>query len=369
MSFIAQSQQTQRSQRTQSPTANILQSGGDCGCNSGSHSLIAQSQKVGCGCEDGGTNTFDKTFEDSNPPQPVFQTPDGYDCWLEFSHTTTEVVQDTPLQDNPDRTIYHYKLKCRKLDGGGGDTGRGGGTSTPFDTPPVSTDPLDFSESVDRRICATCDVVRKLFNKIKDAVVGNNLYPDLTDEERRLFIALYGLLREAFKNSIERAFTGESDPNLRNQKGETDEVILEEMEVLYNRLKLHGNVMDPASNVMSERGEMFKYLLEYLNLLQKCPSAVFIKLQRIPIVTFKFETMHLQNPISNKQATIYEQDPPIEIKEFNSNDEDRIFYSSNYGIARNPPWDKDCPNGYSIVRWENGPYGYNWSRLVSDMIL
>ena len=361
MSFIEQSQQIQRSQRTQSPTANILQAGSDCGCNSGSHSLIAQSQKVGCGCNEGTTNTYDRTKEDSNPPVPVFQTADG--CYLVFSHMEEVIVPDNPLEDKPDYWRPVYRRECPK-DGGtsdGGSFGGGGkgGGGNPFTTPPPPNDPFDhFGNSVDRRICATCDVVNRLYDKIADAVKGQNLYPDLTDEERRLFNALYGLLREAFQSSL---FGALGNGYLSNDV-ETDEAIMEEMDEMTRRLKLHGNVMDPAANVMSERGEMFKYILEYLNLLRKCPSAVFIKLQRIPIVTFKFESIHLG------EETIYEQDPPIEVKEFSKDGNTRIFYSSNYGIARNPPWDKDCPNGYSIVRWQDGIFGKNWSKLVSDLI-
>lgn len=357
LSFIAQSQQQQRYQQVNSPTNAILQAGSDCGCNHSNLSMIAQSQKTGCGCNDGG-----------NDRKRVIEQQDQYsmarpDCYLVFSHYETIEVEDTPLQDNPDIEIAVYKRVCYNTPGGGGGSGKGGaGFFT--QTPNTILSGLDLIEDpVERRVCVSCELINKLLNTIAKSYKEDNLYPNLTDEERRLFNALYGLLREAFKVSIERAFAGDFDPNLRNQKGETDEVILEEMEVVYNRLKLHGNVMDPASNVMSERGEMFEYIIEYLNVLSTCPDAVFIKLQRFPSVTFKFESVDFND------ETIYAQDPVVTVREFTPNGQIRQFYSSHLGFAKNPKWDKECGNGYSITRFENGLYGYHWSKLVNDMIL
>ena len=339
MSFIEQSQQIQRSQRTQSPTANILQAGSDCSCNSSSHSLIAQSQKVGCGCDEGGTLSYDNSSEDSMPPEAVFETADGRECRLVFSHKTTE----SATGPYPDRIIFHYKLDCIEKDGGG--TSDGGPTSGPRGFVPASgngtvlgiNDLFGKSGYQEPKVCLTCELINEvydeLFNEVKTGKKG--IYNGL---KGKAYTALYEFMFNAMSNIRERVYHGDL-LNLDNQYGEEDDLFFQDYFDLFNKLDIMGNLA-PENNIY-----MKYYLLEMLEKLKDCPKQLVVKLNR-KMNNNIFDFVNL-NDIPNDYLDKYGEDSHEFVEEKNGTT--RVAYGSIFSIGQNNQ--APCEGGYSFYKW------------------
>ena len=359
MSFIEQSQQIQRSQRTQSPTTNILQAGSNCGCNSGSHSLIAQSQKVGCGCTEGTSNTFDRTDEDSNPPVPAMHS--GDDCIWVFSHIETEVVPDTPLQDNPDIIKLIYKRDCSKRRDGGTDPGgRGGGGDGKINEGTNIFGNSNFFPEVKafEKLCLTCELLKSIYDKyLWNFQFGST--KKYTEAEQKALDFLFQFMSDSMKNIFSRIFDGDGHDNLRNRFGETDNHFGEIYTNMRMDLQLTGNIT-PTDNF-----QMQNYFLLFLNSLKECPQQIQMRLGRsFSDTTFSF--VNLDSVPNTYLENYHAGEPHMFVKEEDDNSE-RNYYGSVNTLARNM---KDpCSNGYSVYKWIPNENGRGlWMRHPDDKI-
>lgn len=352
MSFIAQSQ-VQRSQRVQSPTNAILQAGSDCSCNHSNLSMIAQSQKVGCGCNEG-TNPYDKSNEDSNPPVPVFQTADG--CFLVFSHNERVIVPDNPLEDKPDYWRPVYRRECPK-DGGtsdGGSVGGGGkgGGGNPFTTPP--NDPFGLigtkEPSPPPKICLTCKTLQSLYAKyLQEMETG--IKGDYTGEERIAYQALFQFMSDAMKNVFDRSLLGDGSNKIGpdNYWGESDDYYGNEYQNLRIALNLTGNIT-PTENYL-----MKGYFQNMLEKLAECPRQMTIKLGRTFNNTgFIFEN-HFEMTTPNGYLDVYGPEKHRFVSETTNDSMPdasvRTSYASVFSIGQNAR--PDCGFGYTIYKWVN----------------
>jgi len=335
MSFIEQSQQIQRSQRTQSPTANILQAGGDCGCNSGSQSLIAQSQKVGCGCDEGGNeNNNSKEIDLGLPSDPGDQ-----DCMWVFLRMQKIEVADNPLEDHPDIYFPVYTYKCRKKDGGASDPGGkgSGGIAGGHGNVLGKIDLSDNSGHQEEKVCLTCELINEvydeLFNEVKTGKKG--IYNGV---KGKAYTALFEFMFNAMSNIRERVYYGDL-LNLDNQYGEEDDLFFQDYFDLFNKLEIMGNLA-PENNIY-----MKYYLLEMLEKLKDCPKQLVVKLNR-KMNNNIFEFVNL-NDIPNDYLDKDGEDSHEFVEEKNGTA--RVAYGSIYSIGQNNQ--APCEGGYSFYKW------------------
>ncbi len=361
MSFIEQSQQTQRTQRTQSPTANILQAGSDCGCNSSSHSLIAQSQKVGCGCDEGG-NQRKRVIEQQD--QYSMARPDQ-DCWLVFSHMEDVEVEDTPLQDNPDYQIAVYKRVCYDRVGGGMDTGRGGGIGPSVNPPTDPIDPTDDTDEDpdDNKICLTCDLIKSLFVKFALEMAGDLVFYD--GKEKAAYDALFSLMTTAMREILNRVFNGDGHPynGIGHENGIHDGPNEEYLGEIYTNMQMDLDI-GPGNVVPYENEDMNWYFLLMLQSLKECPDQMVFRLGFTSDNTaFSFDNVKLQKGLLEEPILTY---PHLFVNE-SENGYTRTHFGSTISLGKN--LNDPCRGGYSVYKWtisENGKGPSFWWRQKED---